>query len=360
MLNNSLDVNTNKGKVMNIDSQMTFFHDEMPTLKNRSINIDINSASVKTEWITIQEFFEIADCPFQRDTESRVEHSLRYLSKFRDEHLDIHVAELTCDVKYKNQNYFSGFICILNGHTRREVWKRKLSNKIPSHVRITKYFFDSIEEIKNSYDTFDSSESVEHKSDKIFGILKRIFGFTATNKKIKDGRFISALNISNHYYNPNRFSQSTLFAEDLVDQIENYIEEIKAFDSIAKNPKNWDQALIASALMSLKRYGTKNERLLEGLKRIDSQTREIPPDSKFLDGITHLNEEWMKPKEKRKIVRGNNWDQLRISVSYTLYWIKQWMENKKLEKYGGGWKDTASKFFPTYGRLNDFLDISNK
>lgn len=326
------------------------------------MNIDVNSIPLKSEWMSIDDFINLDPVPMQRFTEDRASRSSvrKMLSNFSWEQLEVAVAELRCDSEYLGTVYKAGWVGIVNGNTRKHYWKKKLSNMIPSQVHVTRYYFDSMEEVRKCYDTFDSMDATEKKQEKMYGILVRSFNFTPRSSKIEKGQIISALNIANHFYDPIRFNQATLKAEDMTEQIIRYLDEIKAFDSICLNEKNWDQALVAAALMSLKKYGITNKRLLEGLKRIDTRSRIMNDSGDRYDGITHLNEEW-KNHEKFKN-KTTSWEKeggMKECVSFALYWIIKWMEDENLSQLGFNWATIAKTFFPTYTALNNLLQIAN-
>ena len=75
------------------------------------------------------------------------------------------------------------------------------------------------------------------------------------------------------------------------------MDELKIFNEICQNEKSWDQALLAAALMSIKKWGN-DKRLIKGLKRIDMHSQVISEeDGKHVDGITHIVKEWTAEKK---------------------------------------------------------------
>lgn len=331
--------------------------------------IDFKNQNVRENfWMDTQKFIQIEPVPMQRFTEGRAKLSQvkKMLSNTTPEQLDVAIAELTEDSEYLGTKYKKGWQGVLNGNTRAYFWKNNLSKLVPKDVYVTKYYFDSMEEIRRSYDTFDSMDATEKKYEKIYGILVRSFNYTPQSSKIVKGQIVSALNIANYYYDPSRFNQPTLKVEDLPEQIVRYLDEIKVFDSICTNEKNWDQALIASALLTLKQYGTQNKRLIEGLKRIDSRSRIMNDAGNRYDGITHINEEW-KTNEKFPS-KGTSWEKpggLKETVSFSVYWITKWMEDETLSQLGFNWADSAKNLFPqntkkfkkVTQKLNDFFEV---
>lgn len=318
--------------------------------------IDFKNQNVRENfWMDTQKFIEIEPVPMQRFTEGRAKQKQvqKMLSNPTPEQLDVAIAELTEDSEYLGTKYKKGWQGVLNGNTRAHFWRNKLNNVepmskfIPKEVYVTKYYVDSMEEVRRSYDTFDSMDATEKKHEKIYGILVRSFNYTPQSSKIVKGQIVSALNIANYYYDPSRFNQPTLKIEDLPEQIVRYLDEIKTFDSICINEKNWDQALIASALLTLKKYGITNKRLIDGLQRIDTRSRIMTDTGNRYDGITHINEEW-KTNEKFPS-KGTSWEKpggLKETVSFSVYWITKWMEDENLSQLGFNWSDSAKNLFP--------------
>ncbi|MDG1980265.1 MAG: hypothetical protein P8I35_02405, partial [Flavobacteriaceae bacterium] len=69
-----------------------------------------------------------------------------------------------------------------------------------------------------------------------------------------------------------------------------FLEEIKAYDKLIIKEGNWNQTWVAAALMSMKKYGTTNERLQDGLLRLDGKKSDTMSDD--WDGMTKIIEEW--------------------------------------------------------------------
>lgn len=326
------------------------------------MNIDIDTIPLKSEWMPIDDFISLEPVPMQRFTEDRANKSSvkKMLSFFSWEQLDVAVAELRSDSVYLGTSYKAGWVGILNGNTRKYYWQNKLSNIVPSQVHVTRYYFDSMDEVRRCYDTFDSMDATEKKCEKVYGILVRSFNYTPKSTKVVRGQIITALAAVNHFYNPSRFAPVVLKVEDLPEQVLTFLDEIKAFDKICANQSNWDQALIAAALMAFKKYGVKNAKLLAGLKRIDARSRIMNDTDNRYDGITHINEEWIV--HQKLPGKGTGWEKdsgLKNCVSFALYWITKWMEDQKISQLGFNWRTTADTFFPTYAALNSFLQIAN-
>jgi hypothetical protein len=309
--------------------------------------------SMTKETININEYFDIQPVPFQRFTEGRAKTPKvkKSLSKLRPEHLNVDIAELTESCEYYGKIYSAGSVFILNGNTRKHFWKNKLSDIVPPFVFVTRYKFDSMEEMRKSYDTFDSMDAVERNQEKLYGILCRVHNFTPTCSKLEKGEIVSALNLASYYYDRNLFNQPNIKSDHLAPQVSIYIEEIKAFDAICKNPKAWDQALVCSALIALKIYGTNNKKLLSCLDQIDRRAMNTMENER--DGATHIVNEWTKNEKFPQ--KGTNWEKtggLKETLAFSLYWIKKYMEDEKLTQIGFNWKSTVETLFTEYHKKN--------
>lgn len=318
---------------------------------------------VKKEKMMIDDFISLPPCLWQRFTEARgkTKKVKASLSKLRPEHLEVAIAELTKECEYYGIIYPKGTRWILNGNTRKHFWENRLSDMIPSFVYATVYSFDSMEDMKISYNTFDSLDAVEQRKEKLYGILHRVHNFTPKCSKLSTGEILTALNFASSIYDPKMFNHATIKTEQIDSMVTIFIEEIKAFDEICKNPKMWDQALIGGALVSLKVYGTKNKKLLECLNRIDR--RMMNTFEKARDGATHICQEW--DTKTRWPQKGTAFQLLTETTAFVIYWIKKFMEDEMLTMLGNNWKDAPSAMMEEYRKskavnmtLNQFFDVN--
>ena len=95
--------------------------------------------------------------------------------------------------------------------------------------------------------------------------------------------------------------------------------------------------------MSMKKYGTGNERLNEGLLRLDGKKANTIPDE--WDGITTIIDEWKTDDFLGE--KGTRFAQFENQVSYCLYYIDKWMDDKTVKRISNNWKETASKYKDT-------------
>lgn len=305
----------------------------------------------------IEDFLKLDAVPMQRFTEGRAKTTKvkKMLSgPTLPVHLEVALVELTKDCVYYGEEYPKGYVAVVNGNTRALFWRNGLSKNIPEYVHATIYKVEDMEEVRKIYNTFDSPDSTEMKKEKLYGILSGMFDFQPTCSKLIKGEFLSALNIACHFLNSKNYNQPSVTVDNLPYQVKEYIDEIKAFDKICKTPKNWDQALVASALMSLKLYGTNDAKLLDCFDRIDR--RAINTTVSERDGATHISYEWQLNNKFPN--KGTSWDKsggLKETVSFSLYWISKFMEDKKLSQPGFNWDITAKHWFDDYNRTNQSL-----
>ena len=125
--------------------------------------------------MSIEDFFELRAVPMQRNTEAHAQNRKvkESLSILKPEHLDIALAKLTKDIHHGDVFYRKDSIMILNGNTRKYFWENGLSDFIPQYVDITYYPIETIEEMKETYNSFDSTVALETNGHKIWGLLDR-------------------------------------------------------------------------------------------------------------------------------------------------------------------------------------------
>lgn len=307
----------------------------------------LTAASRKT--LSVEEFYLIPPVPFQRFTEGRAETAKvkKALGKLRPEHVNIELAELVKDCMYNNEMYKAGSTFIINGNTRKHFWQNGLSDRIPKDVHATVYKFETLDAMRDSYDTFDSMSAVERNQEKLYGILVRVHHFSPQCEKLVKGQFISGLNLACFYYDRTSFNQPSVTPEILPSEVALYIEEIKALDTVIKQAGSWDQALITAALMALKVHGTTNPTLLSCFDMIDR--RAMNTTQALKDGATHISCEWAMPQKWKN--KSTVWDKeggLKQCTAFALYWINCYMEDKKLKQPGYNWEQTADTYFDAY------------
>lgn len=305
---------------------------------------------IRKEILSVDDFIKLPPVPLQRYTEGRAKTSKvkKMLSgEVRPEHLDVAVVELTRDCEYFNEKYPKGWRGIVNGNTRKYFWERGLSKSRPKNVFATVYLLDSMDAVRECYNTFDSPDATEANKEKLYGILCRMYKYDPVCSKIIKGEFLTALNLACHYLDPVFYNQSTTKTDYLPGQVGHYFDEIIKFDQVCVNPKAWDQALLCSAFMSMKKYGTNNSKLLDCLLAIDN--RAMNTTTRDRDGATHICLEW--ETNDRFKSKGTTWERpggMKETVPFALYWIDKFMEDQRLAQLGYNWKDTGKTYFDNY------------
>jgi len=321
---------------------------------------------VKRKEVDIHQFLSIPSVPVQRDTEGRANTNAvkKMLRNLHPSHLEVAIAVLTKTCTYLGKQYKKGSIFVVNGNTRQFYWKNALinaeprSDKVPSKVIAMVYDCDSMEEAVATYHTYDSADATEKKMQKLYGVF-RLFDFDPKSSKLQKGQVLSSLVISSFYFDRTRINQSTARVEDLPYMVKTWLPEMRVWDEVTKNPKNWDSALFAAVIMAMKKYGPRNEKILTIIDAIDN--RKSNTESHKRTGRTHIVEEW-KTNEMFPN-KGTNWDRrgggLKECVAFVTYWIEKEMSGELLSQPGFNWRQSADHYFDYMKALGDSLDIED-
>ena len=260
------------------------------------------SVRVYREVMSVLDFLRLPPSPYQRNTESRAstKRCKESLSIHTREQLDVAIAELTQDcISETGQFYPKGTRFINNGNTRGLYWKNLIydlpgpkSDKAPTVVYATIYPCATLKEVRENYNTFDSPNSVERDAEKNAGILLNTHNYEARFKTFKKGYFQSALGFACHCYDPKTYyGAKAVKSINSPGMIADYIDEIKYLGDNLTNNKFWDMPAIAGALMALKKYGTKNQKVLDFIQELDDNYIHTPKGQPW-SGTTHILREW--------------------------------------------------------------------
>lgn len=341
-------------------SEVMGYDQPLPVIKNKKGDI-VPFVSIKESgiidsyWMPYQVYALIEELFCQRDTEGRWNKAKKYLSYFIPEHVIVVIGVLTKPDTMNGKRYKAGSKFKIDSNTRAYNWEIGGSNQIPKDVLVIEFNFPSFERLKQCYDTYDSINATEKNQEKFYGIITGMCNYEPQSTKVKKGVIITALHMANVCYDENNvYTSKAPTTEAIPGQTFHFLDEIKAFDQMIVNEGSWNQTWTCAALMSFKKYGVSNDRLLEGLDLLDrkaSDTRVSVPD-----GITTIIEEWKTHDKLGE--KGTRFSQFEDQVSFCLYCIDKWMKNESIKKLGNNWKETASKYKDqTIISLNTLLNI---
>ena len=311
-----------------------------------------NSKVINTYWMPIGEFLQLEEVFCQRDTEARLKKARKYLDICIPEHVNVAVAKLTKKSTLNGKTYKAGTLFRIDSNTRAMNWSEGNSDHIPKEVHVTEYSFDNLDRIRESYNTFDSADATEKNQEKLVGIIHGIYQYEPKSQKLKRGQVLTALKHAAAFYYPDFHDAINVQARDLPGLVGAYITELKHLDNYMTKKDHWDQSLIASALMGIKRYGTANEKFNEfliGLNEREQDTRSV--HKKRYDGLTHICKEWDNPTYFKRV--GTTLPDMQEQVSFILYFMNAYMDDRRLVKRDESWKTFWSKWkeFPTHQDL---------
>ena len=286
---------------------------------------------IQSEWMDTGAFLELPEVFCQRDTEMRVRKSKLRLGSLMPEHAVVTVAVLTKEDELDGIKYPAGSVWRVDGNSRSELWKQGQTDSIPEQVYVIKYRFDTLERIQECYWTFDSIDATESTGEAFYGILKTL-GYVPYTSKVKKGSIQTALAFAHkNFYVEQDFSAKV--KRELQEMTSRFLPEIKSFDKVVcQNMDSWDQALVCLALYALRKYGSENERAMEGLQRIDTKYS-ISAIGVEVDGISKIVEEWKKPKDQRQIPSGTKWSDFGQQIDFLTYCFDKWMNNETFKVY---------------------------
>ena len=295
-------------------------------------------------WMSYNEFETLEEVFCQRNTEGRLNKAKKHLSKLLPEHCIVYICKLTKPATINGKKYKAGAKFRVDSNTRALNWRTGGSDSIPQEVLVIEYSFDNPDRIRECYNTFDSPDATERNQEKFYGIICGMYGYSPQSDKFIKGQILSGLNKACHFFYPETWNQFTIKTSELPGQVGAFQNEIKTLDPLIKTSSNWDQALICTALMALKKYGCDNEDVLEGIRILDD--RELTgKKGKEWDGLTHIIWEWTNDiLFKSKTTTWTAQAGLNNTVAYCCYWFDKYMANQKGSKLGRNWQDVPKRW----------------
>lgn len=274
---------------------------------------------IDTIKIGFREFEQIIQCPVQRNHDKRAKEKKTRdkLAILQPQHCLVAVATLTKDSydPTSGVTYIANSMFLIDGHTRRKFWQLEYSDRIPEYVLATRFYVESVQELRELYYTFDNSSNTEKPADLAYGAC-RLLDLKLTNHRLYD---VSAFTWAAHFYNKNLFTKSTGYdGHGLINIYSLFRNEVEFLDSFKWTaPYRIHGCLRTAALLFLKKYNddaAKN--IVQRVFTDDFTGRDA--DGK-LDGATNLIQWLKKPDE--------DWAQsfvtIPVFVEKFLYWLNQ-------------------------------------
>ena len=323
-------------------------------IKDYTVNITVNID------YPLEEFLNLPEVPCQRNTEARLAKAKKHLKKLRPEQCVVHLVRLTKDCIVAGKLYPAGMVFVIDGNTRSMYWGTCDPDVLPQKLVAIIYEYEDLDQIKAAYDCFDSAEATEKNQQKIFGILTGFYDYAPKSEKLTQGQIISGMNKACHLIKPTEWNQTTIKgSEQLRDELAYWMINgcLQALDELMTKKDKWCQPFIASALLSLRHYGPKNQKLIQAWKLIEQEKGNTMGTE--WDGVTHITEERKTGKffKDTSICRDTRWDNMDRTVSYILYWLDKYMENETGTKVGRGW-ETVAKEYKHRARYNSALELA--
>lgn len=279
---------------------------------------------IDTIKIGFREFEQVIQCPVQRNHDKRAKEKKTRdkLAILQPQHCCVAVAILTQDSydPTSGVTYIANSMFLIDGHTRRKFWQLGYSDRIPEYVLATRFYVDSVRELRELYYTFDNSSNTEKPADLAYGAC-RLLNLQLTNHRLYD---VSAFTWAAHYYNKNLFEKTTGYdGHGLINIYSLFRSEVEFLDSFKWNtPYRIHGCLRTAALLFLKKYNDDAAKTI--VKRVftdDFDGRDV--EGRY-DGVTHLIQWLKKPDEEW----AQSFTTIPVFVEKFLYWLNQaYLEN---------------------------------
>ena len=229
-----------------------------------------------TNVMPVEDFLSIAAMPVNRDVIPRLRKAVTRFVEPMIGHAEVAVIHYTGPTVSTPAWFQQGHYYCIDGNTRAEIWRRYLRGetigavpqlKVPEYVDVKVYEFEDAYAAVSAYYTFDSTDAVETKGDKVTGALRASNLLDRVkNHKLKKGQVGGALDIGCPWKGRAIFQVPNI--NDLLDQVEAVKEQLTAMDKLDIFGKGHFhvQAPIGIALAAGVLMGEDNIRWLEALE----------------------------------------------------------------------------------------------
>lgn len=202
-------------------------------VKARAGSATAEPKKVSRVTMLISDWIDVPDCIMQRDTKARAKTAIEYLSKPLLPHYEASAAS------------FKGELVKLDGHTRALLWAEGKIPQIQDHVNLNVYRVDSLDELRDLYEAFDSRRASKTAKDTTESACKT-HGLRLTSQALRGHRFGLALNTATLLRASERYEQVALVRDEL-----EMLDEIDPKQGVMWNPH------FAAALVTMKLHGEK-------------------------------------------------------------------------------------------------------
>ena len=240
-------------------------------------------APSRTETLTVEEFLALAPFPGHRNSVDRAPRAA-HLHTFIPEHINVDLGEYLDD---------KGEVRLvrITGNTRAEVWRRGLSDRVPTHVKATIYTYGSVEEVRAAGLRFDSPEAAWRPADYAYRAHGMTFsnGWRPRSPEGKSPRLSRAVRLAAAYesahYEPDRAASQIEFV------MPDWAAEITKLDRACETPisaadANFSTGMQAGCLLLFRYEGEQQVEDFIRMARSDEGTKNCDG----LDGPMQLAE----------------------------------------------------------------------
>lgn len=239
----------------------------------------LTAAGVESLSMTPREWALVPGNPRQRDTEARVQKAKHLLTPVED-HRVVKMAVLPDGSRVK-----------IDGHTRALFWQLH-PERAPRSVLVVVFYVKDAAEALLLYDACDSQAALETATDKVFGAFRET-EFKPVSGFMQMGRIAAALRFAYQVetHQPPR--------EQSVHQlVRHWLPELQYLDGLGLNPAYFNTAVLAAALITLRRY-----RAMEGAGIFRHPDQD---EKNSMTEVGSVNENGgRKYRGERGLVRGN-------------------------------------------------------
>lgn len=180
--------------------------------------------------VTFEEFSTIPDNPIQRDTEARVKRASRkHLKTASITHVNVATAVIRGGGEY-----------VVDGHTRRHLWMNG-TLEAPTHVSVTRYFVDTIDEVIALYKQYDNASAVETAKDRISGAMNGL-GFKPKNHMLKRASILGLF----YYIEGLHSTQVNIYTD-----VEKYLPYLKVIDDADIAPIRFPAGIFTALMLTV-------------------------------------------------------------------------------------------------------------